>query len=102
MQATAEDMRPGESEGESTVWRLPNTEWLTAAEAARYAGGIGVSTIREACNRNKLRHIRIGGRTRGPIRTRSEWITEWLERWARGGEPMRQKGEGSRGDLQAV
>lgn len=102
MQATAEDMRPGESEGESTVWRLPNTEWLTAAEAAKYAGGIGVSTIREACNRNKLRHIRIGGRTRGPIRTRRDWITEWLERWARGGEPMRQRGEGNRGDLQAV
>ena len=102
MQATADDRTPGESEGENTVRRLPNTEWLTAAEAATYAGGIGVSTIRAACNRNRLRHVRIGGRTRGPIRTRREWITDWLERWARGGEPMRQKGDGSRGNLQAM
>ena len=48
----------------------PDHEWLSTTEAATYAGGIGVSTIREACNRNALRHVRIGGGTRGPIRTR--------------------------------
>jgi excisionase family DNA binding protein len=64
------------------------TEWLTAAEAAAYAGGIGLSTIREACNRNELRHVRIGGKRRGPIRTRKEWVTEWLQRWTRGGRAL--------------
>lgn len=60
--------------------------WLTAEQAAHYAGQVGVSTVREACNRRELRHIRVGGRPRGPIRTRREWVDEWLERWARGGE----------------
>ena len=66
----------------------PESEWLSAAEAAAYAGGIGVCTIREACNRNTLRHVRIGGGARGPIRTRKEWITDWLQRWVRGGESV--------------
>ena len=63
-------------------------EWLTAVEAAAYAGGIGVSTIRGACNRKELRHVRVGGRPRGPIRTRKEWVTEWLGRWTRGGDAV--------------
>jgi len=86
MQSTAYETRPTEREDETTIRRQQDAEWLTAAEAAMYAGGIGVSTIRIACNRNELRHIRIGGRVRGPIRTRTEWVDEWLERWARGGE----------------
>lgn len=88
MQSTAENTRPTEPEDASTIKRLQDAEWLTAADAAAYVGGIGVSTIREACNRNQLRHIRVGGRARGPIRSRREWIDEWLERWARGGEPV--------------
>jgi len=59
-------------------------EWLTAEGAGAYAG-ISVGTIRQACNRNELRHIRIGGGSKSPIRTRKEWIDEWLHRWARGG-----------------
>lgn len=62
-------------------------EWLTAGGAGGYAG-VSVGTIRQACNRNELRHIRIGGSTKGPIRTRKEWVDEWLERWARGGHTM--------------
>jgi excisionase family DNA binding protein len=62
------------------------SEWLTAQEAASYAGRLGVSTVRDACNRKELRHVRVGGRARGPIRTRREWVDEWLEGWARGGE----------------
>ena len=85
MQSPAEGTRPTSSEAEPAMRHKEETEWLTAAEAGMYAGGIGVSTIREACNRNELRHIRVGGATRGPIRTRREWIDEWLERWARGG-----------------
>ena len=65
--------------------RPRESEWMTAAEAAEYAGGVGVCTIREACNRNTLRHIRIGGGIAGPIRTRREWVADWLGRWARGG-----------------
>ena len=61
-------------------------EWLSAEQAAYYAGRLGVSTVREACNRKELRHIRVGGRPRGPIRTRREWVDEWLEGWARGGD----------------
>ena len=60
--------------------------WLTAREAAFYAGSIGISTVRDACNRKELRHVRVGGGARGPIRIRKEWIDEWLEAWARGGE----------------
>lgn len=60
-------------------------EWLTVREAAAYAGRVGVSTVRQACNRKELRHVRVGGRSTGPIRTRKEWVDEWLEAWARGG-----------------
>ncbi len=88
MLSTADEKRPGESEGETAVGRLHLAEWLTAAEAAEYAGGVGISTIRAACNRNALRHVRVGGGATGPIRTRKEWVTEWLQRWARGGAPM--------------
>jgi hypothetical protein len=86
MPATAEKTSPatiGSGNGDD---RPRETEWMTAAEAAEYAGGVGVCTIREACNRNRLRHIRIGGGIAGPIRTRREWIADWLGRWARGGD----------------
>jgi hypothetical protein len=82
MQSTVEDT---EADHDTTIRRPLATEWLTATEAAFYSGNIGVSTIREACNRNELRHVRIGGTNRGPIRTRKEWIDEWLRRWTRGG-----------------
>jgi hypothetical protein len=85
MQPTMEETRPAEREDETTIRRLPDAEWLTAIEAAVYGGNIGVSTIREACNRNELKHVRIGGNPRGPIRTRKEWIDDWLQRWTRGG-----------------
>jgi excisionase family DNA binding protein len=87
MQSTVEDTTPTE-QVETTIRRLLDAEWLTAMEAAAYAGSIGVSTIREACNRNELRHVRIGGTNRGPIRTRKEWIDEWLHRWTRGGNAV--------------
>jgi hypothetical protein len=64
---------------------IDDREWLTAAEAGAYAGGVSVGTIRQACNRNMLRHVRIGGGFKGPIRTKRQWIDEWLEAWARGG-----------------
>jgi excisionase family DNA binding protein len=88
MQSTVEDTRAFEPNGKTTVRRLLDAEWLTALDAAAYAGNIGVSTIREACNRNELRHVRIGGTHRGPIRTRKEWVDEWLHRWTRGGHAV--------------
>jgi hypothetical protein len=86
MQSMTEETRPIEGGDEIAVRRLPDAEWLTAIDAAVYAGNIGISTVREACNRNELRHVRIGGNQRGPIRTRKEWIDEWLHRWSRGGD----------------
>jgi excisionase family DNA binding protein len=75
------------SEGrQADLDQVYETEWLTAAEAADYAGRIGISTVRAACSRNELRHVRVGGNPRGPIRIRREWIAEWLRRWTRGGD----------------
>ena len=85
MESTTEDAGLVQRVDENTLRRLLDAEWLTALDAAEYAGNIGVSTIREACNRNELRHVRIAGTNRGPIRTRKEWIDEWLKRWTRGG-----------------
>ena len=70
MPATAEKTSPatvGSGNGDD---RPRETEWMTAAEAAEYAGGVGVCTIREACNRNTLRHIRIGGLSAVQVRRR--------------------------------
>ena len=69
-------------------WASPKREaieWLDARQAAAYVC-IGVGTVRDACNRKALRHVRVGGRARGPIRTRREWVDEWLEGWVHGGE----------------
>ena len=79
-------MTIGTHEREERDNHVVQGEWLSAEQAANYAGGLGVSTVREACNRKELRHIRVGGRPRGPIRTRREWVDEWLEGWARGGD----------------
>jgi hypothetical protein len=84
--ANGEDTTGAQATGAGDSAPSRDTEWLTAAEAAEYAGGVGISTIRQACNLNRLRHVRIGGGTTGPIRTRREWIAAWLEKWARGGD----------------
>jgi hypothetical protein len=86
MSATMDKANPTGGVSENGDEHSREREWMTAAEAAEYAGGVGVCTIREACNRNTLRHIRIGGGIAGPIRTRREWIADWLGRWARGGD----------------
>jgi hypothetical protein len=85
MPTVIERPRLQEAADDTAHVRSGHDEWLTAAAAAVFAGRIGISTIREACNRNELRHVRIGGTARGPIRTRKEWVTEWLSRWTRGG-----------------
>ena len=54
--------------------------WLNVGEAAEYAG-VCKDTIYTACERNELRHVRIGGRR--CIRMRPIWLDEWYERNAR-------------------
>lgn len=51
--------------------------WLNVGEAAEYAG-VCKDTIYTACERNELRHVRIGGRR--CIRVRPVWLDEWYER----------------------
>jgi excisionase family DNA binding protein len=58
--------------------------WLNVGEAAEYAG-ISRDTIYTACERDELRHVRVGGRR--AIRMKAEWIDAWLERYARGDSP---------------
>ena len=48
--------------------------WLNVGEAAEYAG-VCKDTIYTACERNELRHVRIGGRR--CIRVRPVWLDEW-------------------------
>ena len=56
--------------------------WMNARQAAYYTSS-HVSTIRRICRHGGLRHIRISHRN-GPIRTRAEWIAEWMMRCAPG------------------
>ena len=51
--------------------------WLNVGEAAEYAG-VCKDTIYTACERNELRHVRIGGRR--CIRVKAAWLDEWFER----------------------
>ena len=57
---------------------LTGSEWMNARQAAYYTCS-PVSTIRRVCRNGVLRHIRIGHRF-GPIRTRAEWVDEWMMR----------------------
>jgi excisionase family DNA binding protein len=88
METRVEQIAIDSTKNDAVIDRIQFGDWITAAEAAAYAGGVGISTVREACNRNELRHVRVGGRPKGPIRTRAEWVDQWLERWTRGGEVM--------------
>ena len=51
--------------------------WLTAAEAAQYAG-VSRDTIYTACERREVRQVRVGGRR--AIRLKPQWVDAWLER----------------------
>jgi excisionase family DNA binding protein len=51
--------------------------WFTVTQAAEYAG-VSRDTIYTACERQEIRHARIGGRR--AIRLKLEWIDAWLER----------------------
>jgi excisionase family DNA binding protein len=53
------------------------TRWLTIATAAEYAA-VSRDTLWEACLRDELQHVRLGGRRN--IRLKAEWIDAWLER----------------------
>lgn len=53
--------------------------WLSVAETAEYTG-LSRDTIYTACERNELRHARVGGRRK--LLLRPQWIDAWLERYA--------------------
>jgi hypothetical protein len=57
---------------------LTGSGWMNARQAAYYTS-FPVSTIRRICRHGELRHIRIGHRN-GAIRTRAEWVDEWIMR----------------------
>jgi hypothetical protein len=61
---------------------LTGSGWMNARQAAYYTSCC-VGTIRRICRLGELRHIRVG-RRHGPIRTRAEWIDEWMMRDVRG------------------
>ena len=62
--------------------------WLNVSEAAEYAG-LSRDTIYTACERDSLRHTRVGGRR--TIRIKPASIDEWLERYSRGADHERTK-----------
>ena len=57
---------------------LAGSGWMNARQAAYYTSSC-LSTIRRVCRNGVLRHIRIA-HCNGPIRTRAEWIDEWMMR----------------------
>jgi excisionase family DNA binding protein len=59
----------------------PAPTWLRVAEAASYAH-LSADTVYTACERGELQHVRVGGRR--SIRTRSQWVDAWLEKYTRG------------------
>ena len=65
--------------------------WFTVSQGAEYAG-VSRDTIYTACERDELRHARIGGRR--SIRLKSEWIDAWLEQHTRGTIAMRANARG--------
>lgn len=65
------------------------TPWLKVGEAAEYAG-VSRDTIYTACERDELRHVRVGGRR--AIRLKAEWLDEWLQQHSRGGNHDERRG----------
>lgn len=62
---------------------VQNSPWLNAEQAASYVGQAARSIYR-ACGNGDLRHVRINGKRE--LRTRAEWLDQWLERYAHGGD----------------
>lgn len=61
-----------------------DSTWLNMRQAGIYVT-FSASTIRKACGRHALQHIRVG-RADGPMLTRTEWIDAWLMQGVR--EPV--------------
>jgi excisionase family DNA binding protein len=57
--------------------------WLNVTQAAQYIQQ-HPRAIYRAAGSGKLRSVRINGK--GELRTRREWLDQWLEEFARGGE----------------
>lgn len=63
---------------------ITGTGWMNARQAAFHTSCCA-ATIRRVCRNGELRHVRIG-HSRGPIRTRAEWVDAWMMRGVR--EPV--------------
>jgi hypothetical protein len=61
---------------------VPESPWLNAEKAARYVD-LAPRSIYRACAVGELRHIRINGKRE--LRTRAEWLDEWMQRYTYGG-----------------
>jgi hypothetical protein len=73
------------SEGVAVIERqepIGDSTWLGTRQAAIYAS-LGAATIRKACGRHELQHVRVG-RANGPILIRTEWVDAWIMREVRG------------------
>jgi len=74
--------------GRGVVTNSP-AAWLTVAKAAEYAA-VSADTIYQACLRDELQHVRLGGRRH--IRLKAEWVDAWLERHGSGGQQEDESG----------
>jgi excisionase family DNA binding protein len=82
--STAVQRRAAEATAEQPEDAPPapsSSPWMTVAQAARYAA-VSTDLIYLACERNELRHVRIGGRR--SIRLKRDWLDQWLEQHTRG------------------
>lgn len=61
---------------------VPESPWLNAEKASQYVG-LAPRSIFRACASGELRHVRINGKRE--LRTRAEWLDEWLQRHTYGG-----------------
>ena len=53
-----------------------DSAWLDTRQAGIHAS-FSAATIRKACGRHEMQHIRVGDPS-GPILTRIEWVDAWM------------------------
>jgi len=69
----------------STVTSEMTGHWLNSSEAAAYVG-LHVKIFRKLVQKHKIRHARTQDSQQGHLRFKREWLDEWLESTAVGGQ----------------